>query len=185
MSFQDTISNEQLSLEQITADTPISELVHLFKSWDSCALKAVENFYPNTSIYLTAVEHNLIAAKKIFDQACLNNWIYVLVKCANHLELATQLKAHPHPVVRTMCSKHHQLALELIKDSNEYVRNACCQWMDILESHLADPSRMVRIRQIENSLKMAEHYFVNGSEEDRSIVIRLWGKNVLNKEAAQ
>lgn len=174
MSINDTIHDETASLELINPVTPLAHIELLVKRWDSCALKAVSEFNPNSSLYLSAVKVSYLSASHAFSSANINNWIYVLVQCAQHHDLAEQLIQHPHPVVRTACTKHHDLAYILKDDVNDYVRNACCQWGDILELIIDDPSSLVRSRQIANSKNMALYYLKNGTQDDRIIALKNW-----------
>lgn len=176
MNINQVIQNEKTSLEFVHPGTPLAEIELLVQAWDSCALKAVTDFSPNSSLYLAAVRASHLSASHAFKAAHINNWIYVLVQCTHHLDLAEQLMSHPHPLVRTACTKHYSLAKFLKNDVNDYVRNACCQWMEILNSIIDDPSALVRSRQISSSKKMALYYLKNGMLEDRVIAINHWAE---------
>lgn len=176
MSIKKILQDEEASLNSIHPGTPLSEIIQLVQTWESCALKAALAFNPNTPAYLAAIEHNPIAAKKEFSKILKNNWIFALAKCACHYNLAAELVDHPNPIVRTACTKHYDIALILRNDANQYVRNACCQWMDILESLQDDPAEMVRSRQIASSKKMAIHYLNHGTAADKALAIHLWNE---------
>lgn len=174
MNIQTILSSEDLAIEYLDLHTPIDHVEQIVRKFDRCAHHIVNKYPSNSPIYLTAVEHNASAAESVFSGALRNNWVYVLVKCAKHLQQANELYEHPSPLIRTACAYHHSLALVLRNDANEYVRAACCQWGDVSELLIDDKSRLVRACQINNSEQMAQYYFKQGNPEDMLLSSQKW-----------